>query len=171
MAAMLSNAPQLLAYRELLHHSRELQSTLSLRSCIQDPSSALEKGILEPLETLYRGSYRFYYIVVVWCSVKYSSCLIWSVWCNFILFFPQRGSCTQRGRGLLYWLMVWMRQSSIDQTTATHWHPFCHETSRNFLPGWRSLPLCEPVSRYTKKNDLNQTTNVQCSSEFIYGTL
>ncbi|XP_011601876.2 protein TANC2-like isoform X2 [Takifugu rubripes] len=54
MAAMLSDAPQLLAYRELLHRSRELQSTLSLRACIQDPSSALEKGIMEPLSALYR---------------------------------------------------------------------------------------------------------------------
>uniref|UniRef100_H3C1P8 Tetratricopeptide repeat, ankyrin repeat and coiled-coil containing 2a n=1 Tax=Tetraodon nigroviridis TaxID=99883 RepID=H3C1P8_TETNG len=54
MAAMLSDAPQLLAYRERLHRSRELQSTLSMRACIQDPSSALEKGILEPLDALYR---------------------------------------------------------------------------------------------------------------------
>ncbi|KAG7233882.1 hypothetical protein INR49_006468 [Caranx melampygus] len=54
MAAMLSDAPQLLAYRELLHRSPQLQSMLSLRSCIQDPSSALQRGILEPLDALYR---------------------------------------------------------------------------------------------------------------------
>lgn len=54
MAAMLSAAPQLLAYQQLLHTSPQLQSTLSLRSCIQDPSSALQKGILEPLDALYR---------------------------------------------------------------------------------------------------------------------
>ncbi|KAM9346470.1 protein TANC2 [Symphorus nematophorus] len=54
MAAMLSDAPQLLAYRELLHRSPQLQSTLSLRSCIQDPGSALQRGILEPLDALYR---------------------------------------------------------------------------------------------------------------------
>ncbi|KAL7379306.1 hypothetical protein ABVT39_025845 [Epinephelus coioides] len=54
MAAMLSDAPQLSVYRELLHRSPQLQSTLSLRSCIQDPSSALQKGILEPLDALYR---------------------------------------------------------------------------------------------------------------------
>lgn len=54
MAAMLSDAPQLSAYRELLHRSPQLQSTLSLRSCIQDPGSALQRGILEPLDTLYR---------------------------------------------------------------------------------------------------------------------
>ncbi|CAB1452046.1 unnamed protein product [Pleuronectes platessa] len=54
MAAMLSHAPQLLAYQELLHRSPQLQSTLSLRSCIQDPSSALQRGILEPLEALLR---------------------------------------------------------------------------------------------------------------------
>lgn len=57
MAAMLSDAPQLLAYREMLHRSRELQSTLSMRACIQDPSSALQKGIMEPLDALYRGMY------------------------------------------------------------------------------------------------------------------
>uniref|UniRef100_A0A4W6CMW4 Tetratricopeptide repeat, ankyrin repeat and coiled-coil containing 2 n=1 Tax=Lates calcarifer TaxID=8187 RepID=A0A4W6CMW4_LATCA len=56
MAAMLSDAPQLLAYRELLHQSPQLQSMLSLRSCIQDPSSALQRGILDPLDALYRGA-------------------------------------------------------------------------------------------------------------------
>lgn len=59
MAAMLSNAPQLATYQELLHRSRELQSVLSLRSCIQDPSAALQRGILEPLDALYRGSDTF----------------------------------------------------------------------------------------------------------------
>ncbi|KAM6905658.1 protein TANC2 [Xenentodon cancila] len=54
MAAMLSGAPQLAAYRELLHQSPQLQSMLSLRSCIQDPNLALQKGILEPLEALHR---------------------------------------------------------------------------------------------------------------------
>ncbi|XP_075879844.1 protein TANC2-like isoform X2 [Nelusetta ayraudi] len=54
MAAMLSTAPQLATYQELLHRSRELQSVLSLRSCIQDPSAALQRGILEPLDALYR---------------------------------------------------------------------------------------------------------------------
>nr|XP_020441031.1 protein TANC2-like [Monopterus albus] len=54
MAAMLSMAPQLSAYRELLLRSPQLQSMLSLRSCIQDPSSALQRGILEPLDALYR---------------------------------------------------------------------------------------------------------------------
>ncbi|XP_015250504.1 PREDICTED: protein TANC2-like isoform X2 [Cyprinodon variegatus] len=54
MAAMLSAAPQLAAYRELLHRSPQLQSMLSLRYCIQDPTSALQKGILEPLDTLHK---------------------------------------------------------------------------------------------------------------------
>uniref|UniRef100_A0A669DRP0 Tetratricopeptide repeat, ankyrin repeat and coiled-coil containing 2 n=1 Tax=Oreochromis niloticus TaxID=8128 RepID=A0A669DRP0_ORENI len=56
MAATLSSAPQLAAYRELLHRAPQLQSMLSLRSCIQDPISALQKGILEPLDALYRGA-------------------------------------------------------------------------------------------------------------------
>ncbi|KAJ0058548.1 hypothetical protein NL108_016635, partial [Boleophthalmus pectinirostris] len=54
MAAMLSSSPQLSSYRELLHKSPQLQSMLSLRSCIQDPNAALVKGILEPLDLLYR---------------------------------------------------------------------------------------------------------------------
>ncbi|KAK7939325.1 hypothetical protein WMY93_002651 [Mugilogobius chulae] len=54
MAAMLSSSPQLSSYRELLHHSPQLQSMLSLRSCIQDPCAALVKGILEPLDLLYK---------------------------------------------------------------------------------------------------------------------
>ncbi|XP_061829737.1 protein TANC2 isoform X2 [Nerophis lumbriciformis] len=54
LAARLTEAPQLSAYRELLHRSQQLQSSLSLRSCIQNPSSALQKGILEPLDALYK---------------------------------------------------------------------------------------------------------------------
>uniref|UniRef100_A0A3B5RE61 Tetratricopeptide repeat, ankyrin repeat and coiled-coil containing 2 n=1 Tax=Xiphophorus maculatus TaxID=8083 RepID=A0A3B5RE61_XIPMA len=50
MAAMLITAPQLTAYRKLLQHSPQLQSILSLRSCIQDPSLALQRGILDPLD-------------------------------------------------------------------------------------------------------------------------
>ncbi|XP_043955304.1 protein TANC2-like isoform X3 [Gambusia affinis] len=54
MAAMLIAAPQLTAYRKLLQHSPQLQGILSLRSCIQDPSLALQKGILDPLDALHR---------------------------------------------------------------------------------------------------------------------
>ncbi|XP_075998925.1 protein TANC2 isoform X2 [Genypterus blacodes] len=54
MAAMLSEAPQLSAYRELLQRSPPLQSVLSLRSCIQDPNAALRRGILEPLDALHK---------------------------------------------------------------------------------------------------------------------
>lgn len=82
MAAMLSNAPQLVAYQELLHRSRELQSMLSLRSCIQDPSSALQKGILEPLDALYRGRSRFCHVLLG--SLNRRQCL------NFFLFSPER---------------------------------------------------------------------------------
>lgn len=86
MAAMLSDAPQLLAYREMLHRSRELQSTLSMRACIQDPSSALQKGIMEPLDALYRGMY--------WCWIMFRKIPV-SHWLNFALSatlfcFPER---------------------------------------------------------------------------------
>ncbi|XP_019740365.1 protein TANC2-like isoform X3 [Hippocampus comes] len=53
-AALLTEAPRLSAYRELLNGSPQLQSSLSLRSCIRDPASALQKGILEPLDALYK---------------------------------------------------------------------------------------------------------------------
>ncbi|XP_010778142.1 protein TANC2-like, partial [Notothenia coriiceps] len=54
LAAMLSSAPQLSAYQELLQQSPPLQSALSLRCCIQDPGGALQRGIIQPLDTLYR---------------------------------------------------------------------------------------------------------------------
>ncbi|XP_014872361.1 protein TANC2-like isoform X3 [Poecilia latipinna] len=54
MAAMLITAPQLTAYQKLLQHSPQLQSILSLRSCIQDPSLALQRGILDPLDALHK---------------------------------------------------------------------------------------------------------------------
>ncbi|KAK5856845.1 hypothetical protein PBY51_008412 [Eleginops maclovinus] len=54
LAAMLSSTPQLSAYQELLQQSPPLQSTLSLRCCIQDPGGALQRGILQPLDALYR---------------------------------------------------------------------------------------------------------------------
>lgn len=90
MAAMLSNAPQLLAYRELLHRSRELQSTLSLRSCIQDPNSALQKGILEPLDALYRGTYVFFCIrsSLQRCTVTLKPVL--QLFCFTLIFIPER---------------------------------------------------------------------------------
>ncbi|KAJ8003551.1 hypothetical protein DPEC_G00149520 [Dallia pectoralis] len=51
-AALLSRAPKLSGYRELLLREPHLQSTLSLRSCVQDPVAALRRGVLEPLATL-----------------------------------------------------------------------------------------------------------------------
>ncbi|XP_051905987.1 protein TANC2-like isoform X2 [Hippocampus zosterae] len=54
MAALLSEAPRLSAYRELLKAWPPLQSSLSLRSCIRDPASALREGILQPLEVLHK---------------------------------------------------------------------------------------------------------------------
>ncbi|XP_056143530.1 protein TANC2 [Lampris incognitus] len=56
MAALLCHAPQLSAYHELLLREPHLQSMLSLRSCVQDPTAALRTGILEPLDSLYRDS-------------------------------------------------------------------------------------------------------------------
>ncbi|KAM3876900.1 protein TANC1-like [Diretmus argenteus] len=52
VAALLSRAPQLAPYRELLVQEPHLQNTLSLRSCVQDPITAFRKGVLEPLATL-----------------------------------------------------------------------------------------------------------------------
>ncbi|KAK7175123.1 hypothetical protein R3I93_002122 [Phoxinus phoxinus] len=54
VAALLCRAPQMQAYRDLLLRQPHLQSTLSLRSCVQDPFSAFRRGLLEPLEILQR---------------------------------------------------------------------------------------------------------------------
>uniref|UniRef100_A0A671SV26 Protein TANC2-like n=2 Tax=Sinocyclocheilus anshuiensis TaxID=1608454 RepID=A0A671SV26_9TELE len=54
VAALLCRAPQMQAYRELLLRQPHLQSTLSLRACVQDPFNAFRRGLLEPLEILHR---------------------------------------------------------------------------------------------------------------------
>ena len=54
MAAYMSNAPQLAAYREMLLHEPHVQNALSMRNCIQDPSKAFLTGIIEPLVELKR---------------------------------------------------------------------------------------------------------------------
>lgn len=53
-AAQLCQAPQLVAYRELLTKDNKYQEYVSLPSCIRDPSVALVKGVLEPLHQLRR---------------------------------------------------------------------------------------------------------------------
>jgi len=55
VAALLARAPQLVPYRELLVQEPQLQNTLSLRSCVQDPIAAFRKGILEPIASLRKG--------------------------------------------------------------------------------------------------------------------
>uniref|UniRef100_A0A7N8X6V3 Tetratricopeptide repeat, ankyrin repeat and coiled-coil containing 1b n=1 Tax=Mastacembelus armatus TaxID=205130 RepID=A0A7N8X6V3_9TELE len=52
IAALLCRAHQLSAYRELLLKEPQLQSMLSLRSCVQDPMAAFRRGVLEPLANL-----------------------------------------------------------------------------------------------------------------------
>uniref|UniRef100_A0A8C5ANB8 Tetratricopeptide repeat, ankyrin repeat and coiled-coil containing 1 n=1 Tax=Gadus morhua TaxID=8049 RepID=A0A8C5ANB8_GADMO len=54
VAALLCRAHQLAAYRELLLKEPQLQSMLSLRSCVQDPQAAFRRGVLEPLSALRR---------------------------------------------------------------------------------------------------------------------
>ncbi|XP_062853773.1 protein TANC1 [Trichomycterus rosablanca] len=49
VSALLCRAPRLAAYRELLVRENQLQSLLSLRSCVQDPVAAFRRGVLEPL--------------------------------------------------------------------------------------------------------------------------
>uniref|UniRef100_A0AAR2M046 Orc1-like AAA ATPase domain-containing protein n=1 Tax=Pygocentrus nattereri TaxID=42514 RepID=A0AAR2M046_PYGNA len=49
VSALLCRAPRLGAYRELLLRENQLQSLLSLRSCVQDPAAAFRRGVLEPL--------------------------------------------------------------------------------------------------------------------------
>uniref|UniRef100_A0A4W5MZF4 Tetratricopeptide repeat, ankyrin repeat and coiled-coil containing 1a n=1 Tax=Hucho hucho TaxID=62062 RepID=A0A4W5MZF4_9TELE len=52
VAALLSRAPQLSSYRELLLKEPHIQSMLSLRSCVQDPIAAFRRGVLEPIVNL-----------------------------------------------------------------------------------------------------------------------
>ncbi|XP_051969050.1 protein TANC2-like isoform X2 [Xyrauchen texanus] len=54
VAALLCRSPQLAAYRELLLREPHIQSMLSLRSCVQDPPTAFRRGVLEPLDALYK---------------------------------------------------------------------------------------------------------------------
>ncbi|KAJ8379019.1 hypothetical protein AAFF_G00231880 [Aldrovandia affinis] len=54
VAALLCRSPQLLAYREQLLREPHLQSLLSLRSCVQDPLASFRRGVLEPLDALYK---------------------------------------------------------------------------------------------------------------------
>uniref|UniRef100_A0A8C8CS92 Tetratricopeptide repeat, ankyrin repeat and coiled-coil containing 2 n=1 Tax=Oncorhynchus tshawytscha TaxID=74940 RepID=A0A8C8CS92_ONCTS len=54
VAALLCRSPQLIAYRELLLREPQLQSMLSLRSCVQDPLASFRRGVLEPLDALYK---------------------------------------------------------------------------------------------------------------------
>lgn len=57
VAALLCRAAQLAAYRDVLLREPQLQSVLSLRSCVQDPAAALARGVLEPLALLRRGTW------------------------------------------------------------------------------------------------------------------
>ncbi|XP_021368868.1 protein TANC2-like isoform X2 [Mizuhopecten yessoensis] len=52
LAARMSHAPQLSAYREMLLQDPQLQHVLSLKECVQNPSTAFIKGIIEPLISL-----------------------------------------------------------------------------------------------------------------------
>uniref|UniRef100_A0A8C5KQB1 Protein TANC2 n=1 Tax=Jaculus jaculus TaxID=51337 RepID=A0A8C5KQB1_JACJA len=52
IAALLCRSHQLAAYRDLLIREPQLQSMLSLRSCVQDPVAAFKRGVLEPLTSL-----------------------------------------------------------------------------------------------------------------------
>ncbi|XP_051959100.1 protein TANC2-like isoform X2 [Xyrauchen texanus] len=54
VAALLCRSPQLAAYRELLLKEPHIQSMLSLRSCVQDPPTAFRRGVLDPLDALYK---------------------------------------------------------------------------------------------------------------------
>ena len=56
IAALLCRSHQLAAYRDLLIQEPQLQSMLSLRSCVQDPVAAFKRGVLEPLTNLRNGT-------------------------------------------------------------------------------------------------------------------
>lgn len=55
IAAQLCQAPQLVAFRQLLLSDPHLQSLLSLKECVANPHSSFVNGILEPLSSLKRS--------------------------------------------------------------------------------------------------------------------
>ncbi|TTI92362.1 Protein TANC1 [Bagarius yarrelli] len=55
ISALLCRAPRLGAYREMMMRENQLQSLLSLRSCVQDPVAAFRRGVLEPLVLLRKA--------------------------------------------------------------------------------------------------------------------
>ena len=55
IAAQLCQAPELVAYRQLLLSDPHLQALLSLKECVANPHSAFVNGILEPLSALKRS--------------------------------------------------------------------------------------------------------------------
>lgn len=69
VAALMCRSHQLTAYRELLLKEANLQSMLSLRSCVQDPVAAFRRGVLEPLLNLRKGNQTLY----IW--QHYNECL------------------------------------------------------------------------------------------------
>ncbi|KAK6638958.1 hypothetical protein RUM43_007228 [Polyplax serrata] len=54
IAAQLCQAPQLSAYKEYLLSEPHVQGSVSLKECIINPDLALNRGILEPLNTLQK---------------------------------------------------------------------------------------------------------------------
>ncbi|KAK3915593.1 Protein TANC2 [Frankliniella fusca] len=54
IAAQLCQAPQLIAYRELLQSEPHIQDAICMRECIANPDLALNRGVLEPLSSLRR---------------------------------------------------------------------------------------------------------------------
>ncbi|XP_052255531.1 protein TANC2-like isoform X2 [Dreissena polymorpha] len=52
LAGYLASAPALVSYREILLQDPQLQHTLSVKECLQNPSNAFVKGVLEPLEQI-----------------------------------------------------------------------------------------------------------------------
>uniref|UniRef100_A0A8D2BFB8 Protein TANC1 n=1 Tax=Sciurus vulgaris TaxID=55149 RepID=A0A8D2BFB8_SCIVU len=64
IAALLCRSHQLTAYRDLLIKEPQLQSMLSLRSCVQDPVAAFKRGVLEPLTSLRNEEYIILILIV-----------------------------------------------------------------------------------------------------------
>ena len=65
IAAQLCQAPQLVAYRQLLLSNPQLQGLLSLKECIANPHAAFVTGVLEPLAGIKRAgedvNFRFFF--------------------------------------------------------------------------------------------------------------
>jgi hypothetical protein len=135
MAAQLCQAPQLVAYRQLLLSDPHLQSLLSLKECVANPHSAFVNGILEPLSALKRSGeeVRLLHLIVV-CNHTNTSSYPVSVF--FVLI-----TIREVSRLVSSLWTACAKPNITDPTTAIQLAVFWSVTPYSFRIGSKSLSL------------------------------